>query len=126
MSPPLIKQPAGLLCTVWHDLGEGHAYKFLVWDPDFSIASNAAKWAHLARLIREQPVVGAMVRHQCRTETGLHDGAIHFKTELTVAVPFDNLWDVRSWEPLHVEPSLLSHCPCQDHGFIRGGRWVRA
>lgn len=123
----MIRQPPNLQTREWIDLGDGHAYKFLVWSPDFEIAENAAKWAHLSVLIGEQPIVGAIVRHQCKTETGLHEGAIHFKTELTEAGPFKDghTWDVICWEPLHIEPSLQSHCACGDHGFIRGGKWAR-
>ena len=121
-------QPAGLLTTVWHELGEGHAFKFLIWSPDFSLAGNA-KWAHLVHLINTQPIVGASIRHSCRTETGLHEGAIHFKTELTVAADGfkdDAMWDVECWEPLTISPSLLVSCPCNDHGHIKKGKWVRA
>lgn len=128
----LIRQPENLDVTVWHELGHGHAYKFLTWSPDFSIAGNA-HWTHLVHLIKTMPVVGAIVRHRCQTPTGLHEGAIEFRTELTTAAwdgkrGFNpaNLWDVQSWQPLTVSPSLLSHCPCKDHGFIRDGRWVRA
>jgi len=35
-----------------------------------------------------------------------------------------NVWDVQSWDPLTISPSVL--CSCGDHGFIREGRWVRA
>lgn len=34
-------------------------------------------------------------------------------------------WDVESWEPLTLSPSLLCR-NCGDHGFIREGRWVPA
>lgn len=34
-----------------------------------------------------------------------------------------NVWQIESWEPLTLSPSLLCHCG--DHGFIRGGRWVQ-
>lgn len=34
------------------------------------------------------------------------------------------LWQVQSWEPLTISPSVL--CSCGDHGFIREGRWVPA
>jgi hypothetical protein len=47
------------------------------------------------------------------------------------------LWQVQSFDPLTVSPSLLCKAPvyndegtvigeCNDHGFIREGRWVRA
>lgn len=31
-------------------------------------------------------------------------------------------WQVRSFDPLDLSPSLLC-TTCQHHGFIRGGRW---
>jgi hypothetical protein len=34
-------------------------------------------------------------------------------------------WDVQSFDPLTCSPSLLCRA-CGDHGFIRGGRWVKA
>jgi hypothetical protein len=36
-------------------------------------------------------------------------------------------WDLKSLDPLHVEPSVAcrTHSP-DHHGFIRGGVWVRA
>jgi hypothetical protein len=122
----MIPQPPGLVTTEWIDLGLDHSYKFLVWDLDFSLAGNQ-KWAHLAHLIRTQPIVGASVKHRCKTESGWHEGGIYFKTELTEAAFKDSArWDVLAWSPLHTEPSLQSHCPCNDHGFIRGGKWERA
>jgi len=33
-------------------------------------------------------------------------------------------WQVASYEPLTLSPSLL--CNCGDHGFIRDGKWVPA
>lgn len=33
--------------------------------------------------------------------------------------------DLRSREPLHLEPSLLWEC-CGTHGFVRGGAWIPA
>lgn len=34
-------------------------------------------------------------------------------------------WQVVSWEPLHIEPSVLCRI-CGHHGFIREGKWVPA
>lgn len=113
----------------WIDIGDGHAYHFTEWHPDMSIPQNAGQYAHLALLIKQHPIVGAVVRHECsRTETGLHEGAIFFETPLTDAGPFKDhaRWKVLTWKPLHIEPSLQSHCPCRDHGFIRGDKWERA
>jgi hypothetical protein len=33
-------------------------------------------------------------------------------------------WQVESWDPLTLSPSLA--CGCGDHGFVREGRWVPA
>lgn len=33
-------------------------------------------------------------------------------------------WQVDSWEPLTISPSVL--CSCGHHGWIRDGRWVPA
>lgn len=35
------------------------------------------------------------------------------------------VWQVQSWEPLTLSPSLLCRV-CGDHGFIREGKWVPA
>lgn len=39
-------------------------------------------------------------------------------------LPPEGKWQVESWEPLTVSPSLL--CNCGDHGFVRSGRWEPA
>lgn len=36
-----------------------------------------------------------------------------------------SLHDLLSYEPLHLEPSLLYPC-CDLHGWIRNGKWVSA
>jgi hypothetical protein len=58
---------------------------------------------------------------------------------MRAVMPARALWQVQTWEPLTISPSLLCKMPrfgpdnkaipgteCGDHGFIRGGRWVRA
>lgn len=35
------------------------------------------------------------------------------------------LWQVVSWEPLTLSPSMLCRA-CGNHGFVRAGRWVPA
>ncbi len=39
--------------------------------------------------------------------------------------PDHQSWEVQSWEPLTITPSLLCRV-CGDHGFITNGRWVKA
>ena len=112
--------------TVWHDLGHDHSMKFFTWDPDLSINPQ---YAHLAHLIQEHPVVGCSIKHK-KADGSDCRGAIHFDTPLMRSGPFKQyetkyLWTVHSWEPLHVEPSLLCNA-CGDHGHIREGKWVPA
>lgn len=41
------------------------------------------------------------------------------------AFPDRAVWQVQSWDPLTISPSLL--CPvCGNHGFIRDGQWIPA
>jgi hypothetical protein len=71
----------------------------------------------------------AVVKHErAASPTGFCEGAI---TTVNAPEAFKvvggrptSLWQVESWEPLTLSPSLLCHCG--DHGFIREGRWVPA
>lgn len=107
------------------DLGSDHWMRWLLWDPDLELNPQ---YKEFEALIKEHPIVGAIVGHKCQTESGVHEGGIYFHTPVTDTVAFkeDTKWKVNSWEPLDIEPSLQAHCPCKDHGHIRQGRWVRA
>lgn len=132
----LLDLPMQMLAKLEHfdlyyqvDLGDNHWLKFVRWDPDFSIEGNRALWGQHENIIKAHPLCGANVIHRCSTETGFHSGAIHFRTPATALWDrreADHCWEVQSWQPLTLSPSLLSHCACKDHGFIREGRWVRA
>lgn len=68
---------------------------------------------------------GLSVIHRCtKTESGWDEGFVTFSTPEAAADPSPK-WNVESWDPLTLSPSLLQP-GCGDHGFIRGGRWVRA
>lgn len=124
-----LSEPADDPIRYQFDLGSDHWARFTQWCPDFNIVANRERWGHIADIIIANPVCGVIVIHRCKTETGWQEGSIHFKTPATAHwEPNEaaHCWDVHSWIPLHVEPSLLSHCPCNDHGFIREGKWVRA
>lgn len=47
---------------------------------------------------------------------------VHEKYKAAESTP---VWQVESWDPLTLSPSLLCR-RCGDHGFIRGGSWVPA
>jgi hypothetical protein len=49
-------------------------------------------------------------------------GCITFKGFANVP---DAEWDVESFEPLTISPSLACQL-CGHHGFVRGGKWVPA
>jgi hypothetical protein len=104
------------------DLGDGHWLRWTCWKPDRSIPSNAERFKD----VPDDPRCGAIVTHTTdKTESGWCEGSIMF-SGLTRDRSFPNhaAWTVESWEPLTLSPSLL--CGCGDHGFIRGGKWVRA
>ena len=99
------------------DLGDGHWLDFTSWNPDRELNPQ---FAHLPDVEK----FGALVGHF------KPDG----KTPCMASITFDGevqrqivrqwaMWNVKCWDPLHLEPSLK--CSCGDHGFIRGGKWVR-
>lgn len=105
------------------DLGDGHWLEYVGWHPDRDTPSNAERFSGIADIER----CGATVYHlSTKTESGMCAGFVHFDTPELARV-FTNphsRWQVISWEPLTLSPSIL--CSCGDHGFIRDGRWVRA
>lgn len=102
------------------DLGDNHAYRFVGWEPDRSIPSNAERFAGIQDIER----FGAQVPHL--TPNGKPcNGFVTFDGEVQRKIhPGAPKWQVHSWEPLTLSPSLLCHCG--DHGFIRDGKWVKA
>lgn len=88
----------------WIDIGHDHAFRFVAYKGDPRIAIDT--------------------RHKGR------DG-----NPCEAFIPFDggewakgffdpdSVWQVQSFEPLTVSPSLLCR-GCGDHGFITNGRWV--
>ncbi len=88
------------------DLGDGH------W----------LKWTNY-----EGERVGGVIRHTDKSERGFCEGAFWIRGNA-----FNRAqnrpsaeWDMSgSFENPTLAPSFLCHCG--DHGFIRGGQWVRA
>jgi hypothetical protein len=106
----------------WIDLGDDHWLKFFQWAPDRGLNPQ---WAGRPDVER----AGAIVAHHRPDGTGCLS-SIHFDTPETQGLFHDDSrWRVESWDPLTLSPSLLCNADkggCGDHGFVRGGRWVRA
>lgn len=114
------------------DLGEDHVLWFFGWNPDRELNPQYAELPDVEK-------AGASVGH-LRPDGTYCEGTVVFDI-----APMDQLypdrarWQVQSFEPLTISPSLLCKAPvygpdgkpipgreCGDHGFIRSGRWVRA
>lgn len=95
------------------DLGDDHWLKF-VTDADHKERDGTARH------------IGAVVYHRCsKTESGWDSGFIQFDLGAESYMPGDQKWQVASWDPLTLTPSLLQR-GCGDHGFVTAGKWVRA
>ena len=101
------------------DLGLGHSLRYARWAPDRALNP---RYAHLPDVDR----YCALHTHPrpdgapCGTNGLTFDGPV--QRELDPARP---RWQVVSWEPLTLSPSVLCTA-CQAHGWIRDGRWVPA
>lgn len=100
------------------DLGHDHTLHFHSWAPDRDLNPQ---YDHLPDVERW----GATIEHPHAQRPGeRHKGGVTFHGEVQDAISPYAKWDVLSWEPLTLSPSIL--CECGDHGFIREGRWVPA
>ena len=100
------------------DLGYGHRMSIFAWDPDRTLNPQYDG-------IPPEPRAGAIIDHPSARDGSECSGAITFDTPTMRRVGDQRaLWQVESWDPLTVSPSIL--CSCGDHGFIRNGRWEPA
>ena len=104
------------------DIGDGHILRYFSWAPDRSIPSNAERYKGIPDIEK----AGARIVHPAKDSGEPCRSAIHFDVPGAKEVfgGAAHVWQVESWEPLTVSPSIL--CSCGDHGFIRGGKWVKA
>lgn len=98
------------------DLGHGHLLRFFKWSPDRDLNPQYEG-------IPDDPRAGAIIDHPA-PDGSTCSGAIPFDTPTARALGKEKVWQVESWEPLTVSPSVL--CSCGDHGFVREGKWVPA
>ncbi|HET7110215.1 MAG TPA: DUF6527 family protein [Gemmatimonadales bacterium] len=104
------------------DLGHGVYMRKLCWEPDRELNPQ---YAHL----EDEPWTGIVVGHfhgdkRC-------EGAVLFDTPANRHGNDGSraVWQVQSWDPLTLSPSILMSPEkggCGLHGFIREGRWVPA
>lgn len=98
------------------DLGSGFRAEWLPWSPDRSIPENFKRYHDV------QDIEKAMLLIKCPHGQG---GIYPNTPEVRRVFPNNPLWDVISWEPLTLSPSIQrKECNC--HGFIREGKWVPA
>lgn len=93
------------------DLGSGFSLRFTSWSPDRALNPQYEG-------IPDQPKIGAIL-------TCPHsDGSILFDHGPQYEQIFPNRpkWQVISWDPLTISPSIYcGNCGC--HGFIIDGKW---
>ena len=101
------------------DLGLDHRLWWFSWAPDRALNPQYAELPDVERF-------GAIIE-----TPGPCWSSVHFRGPVQQALaargvwPEHPSWEVVSWEPLTLAPSLLCRL-CGDHGFIRDGRWVPA
>lgn len=108
------------------DLGHDHALRFFEWAPDRDLNPQYDG-------IADDPKAGAIIEHPRADNGEPCAGSVSFDTPTQQALNARQvelgkhghpLWQIESWEPLTISPSVL--CSCGDHGYIREGRWVPA
>jgi hypothetical protein len=104
------------------DLGDNVTGRWLGWSPDRSIQSNADLYAGIDDIEK----CCLVLTHLMPDGVTPHEGIVTVDTSpSTIKVfPRHPMWQVHSWEPLTLTPSVL--CSCGWHGFITNGKWVRA
>ena len=107
------------------DLDNDHLLWFFCWAPDRELNPQ-----HKDR--PDVPRAGAIISHIAPDGSDCMS-SINFDLPDTKGLFADEAkWQVISWEPLTVAPSLLCRAPlerggeCGDHGFIREGKWALA
>lgn len=100
------------------DLGHEHSIEFVRWAPDRDLNPQYEG-------VPDVEKYGATIYHN-RPDGTPCAGFVTFASEAQRLVEPNrpNTWDVISWDPLTLSPSVL--CSCGDHGFVRDGSWVVA
>ena len=110
MSSTVRRDPIGAI-----NLGHDHLGFKSQWAPDRELNPQYEG-------IPDIPWCGLTIEHN-NPQGEACSGHITFDLPGTERWP-NHKWQVVSFDPLHVEPSIL--CDCGDHGFIRNGQWEAA
>lgn len=102
-------------------LDDEHLLRFYGWHPDRELNPQHAHFPDVERC-------GALITH--RRERGEGPPFCYFGITFDGPVtrelfPAGARWQVESWEPLTLSPSLLC-LTCGAHGYVRKGRWEPA
>ena len=98
------------------DLGSDHKMYYVGWSPDRELNPQYKD-------VPDIPKFGINIEHLTPQGVGCV-GSVTFDLPEVRALTKHAVWQVESWEPLTISPSVL--CSCGDHGFIREGKWVKA
>lgn len=110
-----------------YDLGDGHTISYLAWHPNRKLNPHYDG-------IEDTEALSAIVGHYRSDNKEYCEGVITFDSPTARALNVIHqqrgykpsaLWQVHSWKPLTLSPSLLC-TECGDHGYIRQAKWVRA
>lgn len=105
------------------DFGSGVIGRYFVWDPELDINPQYQKWAD------QLPVnpAGLILDHpDQRDPSKTCTSSVNFNVPVFREVCKAPMWEVESFDPLTLSPSI--HCVldwggCGLHGFIRAGKW---
>lgn len=106
------------------DLGSGHWMTWASWAPDRELNPQ---YADLPDVRHCTAIIGHELRpgddNQLCRQRGYCEAAATMDGPVTQRIfPDAARWQVESWDPLTITPSL--QCHCDDHGMITAGRWV--
>lgn len=99
------------------DLGSDHMLKIIGWSPDRDLNPQFDG-------IPDEPRAVGIIDHLNPSGEPCSGGVTFDTPTMRQVRPETALWQVESWDPLTISPSVL--CSCGDHGFIRNGRWESA
>lgn len=94
-----------------------------LWMDETTYYPLAPKHAY-SRIEHNGSWVGLLEWHECKDRVSA--GGVNFDTPEGHAArpgePPSHFWQVESWDPLTISPSIRCLI-CDNHGFIRQGRW---